>query len=456
MVEFVSAVTELLSQKVTIFIGAFVLVLVIVINFFRLPKQKRGKVQSPVRDPLPVKVPSDHVPNNKHKKKQPNEKWSQKLSKQNYTHQWMMTSLKGHTAQVNDMDFSSNGKYLATCAEDRVVFIWSTKDFINKDHKYMRFNIDFDHASHVCWSPDSKAFVINKVIENNLEVYKVTRKADGWVSSVTKAKTFAKQYEEETIGIGIAINGKFMMSCSSKNQMILYDLKGSVLAKVDTYLINTFSAKISPCGRFVAASGFAPDVKVWEVQYNKSGEFKQVKRAYELKGHTAGVYDFSFNADSTRMATVSKDGTWKVFDIKIEFEKGEDPHLLKTGSYKNLSNSAHLALSPNGEVLAIATGSSLYFFSTITGDCDKTISNIYNGNITKVLFDSAGDYVLTSGEKHVRVFHNVTGYRTTIASARQKLKMSGNSAATKERLENMIKNAEIFLAKIGEPLRGGG
>lgn len=31
----------------------------------------------------------------------------------------MMTSLKGHTGQVHDMDFSSNGKFLATCAEGK-------------------------------------------------------------------------------------------------------------------------------------------------------------------------------------------------------------------------------------------------------------------------------------------------------------------------------------------------
>jgi len=38
-------------------------------------------------------------------------------SKQNYSHPWLLTTLKGHTAQILDMDLSPNGKYLATCAE---------------------------------------------------------------------------------------------------------------------------------------------------------------------------------------------------------------------------------------------------------------------------------------------------------------------------------------------------
>uniref|UniRef100_A0A1B6EV11 Uncharacterized protein n=1 Tax=Cuerna arida TaxID=1464854 RepID=A0A1B6EV11_9HEMI len=269
---------------------------------------------------------------------------------------------------------------------------------------------------------------------------------------MTKAITFPKQFSEEMVGIGVAVSGRYIMSCSAANQLVVWDLKGAVLATVDTCLLHTYRAKVSPCGRFVVASGFAPDVRVWEVVFARTGEFKQVSRAFQLAGHTSGVYDFSFSSDSTRMATVSKDGSWKVFNTNIEFEKGEDPHLLMTGKY-NGSGSAHLALSPNGEVVAIASGPSLSLYSALSGVCDKVIDNIYpSGSITRVLFDSAGDHVLTAGEKHVRVFHNVTGRRTAIASARLRLSMANNSAATKERLEGIISTAETFLKSLKEPL----
>lgn len=455
MVDSDSAVTEIPALVVTIIVGATVLVIVYISSLFK--SQREENVKKPVSESMPVKEASDHIAGGKPKKKQHADKWPQKfVSKQSYTHQWMITSLKGHTGQVQDMEFSSNGKFLATVAEDRALFIWSTKDFTNKEHKSLRYNIDYDHASLVCWSPDTKAFMINRATENVLEVCKVIRKADGWISGIAKAVTFPKLFEEETVGIGIALTGKFIMSCSAANQLYIWDLKGSVLATVDTYLMNTYRARISPCGRFVAASGFAPDVKVWEVIFSKSGEFKQIARAFELQGHTSGVYDLGFSADSSRMATISKDGTWKFFNTKIEFEKGEDPHLLLSGNYKPFGNSAHLALSPNGEVVAIATGSNLHLFSTHTGICDKTISNVYSGSITRVLFDSAGDYILTSGEKHIRVFHNVTGRRTAIVTAKKKLNASNNSAATKERLENIIKQAEDFLISLGESARAEG
>ena len=61
-------------------------------------------------------------------------------------------------------------------------------------------------------------------------------------------------------------------------------------------------------------AGFTPDVKVWEVVFSRSGEFDKLSRAFELKGHTSGVLDLSATPDSFRMATVSRDGTWKLFN----------------------------------------------------------------------------------------------------------------------------------------------
>jgi hypothetical protein len=56
----------------------------------------------------------------------------------------------------------------------------------------LRINIEFDHARFVKWSPDCKAFIIHKNAERVVEVYKVAKKPDGWISGVTKALTFPK------------------------------------------------------------------------------------------------------------------------------------------------------------------------------------------------------------------------------------------------------------------------
>ncbi|XP_051155459.1 transducin beta-like protein 2 isoform X3 [Leptopilina boulardi] len=369
-------------------------------------------------------------------------------AQQEFNHSWMVGALKGHTAPVRDINFSSNGKFLASCAEDRTVLLWCTKDLSAKDKRSLRVNIEYDHATLIRWSPDGKAFLIHKALGNAIEVYKISKKSDGTLASATKSFEFPKHHVEDVVGMDIACNGRYIVTCSTVNDLVIWDLKGQILANVDTYLGTTHKARISPCGRFVAASGFTPDVKVWEVGFTKSGEFKQVSKAFNLAGHSSGVYDFGFSADTSYMATVSKDGTYRFYDTKIEFEKGEDPRILVNGSWESAST-ANLALSPNGEVLAIAHGSSLSFYCTVTGAFDTTIDDIFNGPITCLAFDAAGEYLLVAGDRHIKIFRNIPGYRATIESSKKKLEQRQTSA-TRERLEKTILDCKQFLAKMDE------
>lgn len=72
------------------------------------------------------------------------------------------------------------------------------------------------------------------------------------------------------------------------------------------------------------------------------------------------------------------------------------------------------------------------------------IINIWAGNIISILFDASGKFVLVAADKQIKVFHNVTGYRCAITHAKEKLK-EHQTSATKERLQQIIKESEEFL-----------
>lgn len=78
------------------------------------------------------------------------------LQSHSLKHVCLCTS-QSHSANVTCLDFSSNGKYLASCADDRTVRIWSTKDFLEREHKCLRANVELDHATLVRFSPDSRS-----------------------------------------------------------------------------------------------------------------------------------------------------------------------------------------------------------------------------------------------------------------------------------------------------------
>ena len=89
------------------------------------------------------------------------------------------------------------------------------------------------------------------------------------------------------------------------------------------------------------------------MKFSRSGDFEKVVRAFNLSGHSSGVYSFSFSADSSKVATVSKDGSWKVFNTDIEYTKGQDALVIVSESYDLDSNKpSKVAISPDGEKLS--------------------------------------------------------------------------------------------------------
>lgn len=133
------------------------------------------------------------------------------------------------------MDLSANGKYLASSSEDRTVLVWHSKDFTAKEHKCLRCNVQFDHGVFVKWSPDSKAFVVQKAVQNITEVYKMGKKPDGSLGDFSVAITFPEAHKTDCVGMGISSNGKFVASCSDKTDLIIWNLKGDILEKIGKY-----------------------------------------------------------------------------------------------------------------------------------------------------------------------------------------------------------------------------
>ncbi|EAT37035.1 AAEL010937-PA [Aedes aegypti] len=332
-------------------------------------------------------------------------------------------------------------------ADYRIVFLWSTKEFASpKDRRSFRINVEYDHAMRVRWSPDGRALVVYKYSEGCIEVYKVD-KADNWFQNPTKGSTFPRAHIDDIVGFGIAPDGKYLMTCSNKTDLTVWDVRGNVLEKIDTFLMSTYNAKISPCGKFIAACGFTSDVPLWEVKFSRSGEFQSVQKAFDLSGHKSGIYDFAFDQDSSKTVTVCKDGTWKIYNTNIEYQKGEMPRCLMTGTYEPTSAASLVAITPSGEVIAIATGKSVQFYNATNGTFEGSIEDMCSGQITALQFDSMGKYLLVCADRYIRIFHNIPGYKVALEGAEQKLKQPKMSAAMRERIEMQIAENEAFLKK---------
>ena len=108
------------------------------------------------------------------------------------------------------------------------------------------------------------------------------------------------------------------MSCSRNGLMVIWDIKGNVLAKknVGDGAKQICQAKISPCSRYVAACGENSGslMMVYEVKFSPTKEFQNLVEAFKLSGHKQGVYAFDFNTDSSKIATIDKELYWRLYD----------------------------------------------------------------------------------------------------------------------------------------------
>jgi transducin beta-like protein 2 len=74
---------------------------------------------------------------------------------------------------------------------------------------------------------------------------------------------------------------------------------------------------LSTDGRFLAATTWGSDVKIWELEFHRDSTFKSCSKAMELKGHTSGVHSLAFNRQATRAVTASKDGTLRIWRLDV-------------------------------------------------------------------------------------------------------------------------------------------
>lgn len=146
------------------------------------------------------------------------------------------------------------------------------------------------------------------------------------------------------------------------------------------------------------------------------------------------------------MASVSKDGTWKFWDTDVEYKKQQDPYLLLTGKCK-VAEPCRIALSPDARVVAISSGADITVYNTRRGEEEERFLAVHGQRITDLAFDTSGRYLVSCGDRAIRVLHNVAGHRALAEEAEALLK-SAASRATRERLEQQAAAARKALAAI--------
>ena len=75
------------------------------------------------------------------------------------------------------------------------------------------------------------------------------------------------------------------------------------------------------------------------------------------------------------------------------------------------------------------------------------ISDVHTDVITGLLFDSEGKWLISSGDKHVRVFLNVPGYQISLQDLKEN-KTKAKTEGMKQRIQEQIETIEEVLKQV--------
>lgn len=173
---------------------------------------------------------------------------------------------QAHYGVVNDLTFTSNGKYLISVSDDKTIRIWDVE---------------------------------GKRLDRTIRTYAGTN-AEGAIYALALSPD--DRY--------LAIGGYF-----KENEIRIVDLAKEsdvVILKGHTNVIT--SLEFSTSGLQLASSDVTGIIKIWDINY--SGGHMVGKPNDDLIGHKEQVYDVSFSPDGKQLVSASYDGSLKLWDLE--------------------------------------------------------------------------------------------------------------------------------------------
>ena len=261
-----------------------------------------------------------------------------------------VTVLNDHTQIVSYVAFSPDGKQMATCSEDNMVFIWDTANW-----KHTGTLRSEDEPLAVAFAKDGKdIFVVDH--DNRLSKWGI--------------ESGVRQTNDK---VGCAINdlkispdGKTLaIPCDSKAIVIWNVAENKLAKKLEGHKNDVMSLAFSPDGLKLVSGGKDRQLIVWD-----TAEWKQLQ---VMKGHTQDILSVVFSPSGEQVASGTNDNKVSVWDVK----SGE--RRIELAKHKQEGDRA-IAWHPAGKFL-IATDRKERKDSGGQDTCETIVWNPANGDI---------------------------------------------------------------------------
>jgi WD40 repeat protein len=254
-------------------------------------------------------------------------------------------TLRGHTDRVSSVDYSPDGKRLASASRDGTVKVWDAAT----GREVLTVGGPIRDVLGVAFSPDGKRLASGG--------------DDGavlvWDAATGQGLLTLGGHSQAVDSVAFSPDGKRLASADRDRTVKLWDAgTGREILTLWGRDWNRFylpagirSVDFSPDGKRLAVAGWDRAVRVWDAATGQE--------LFAFRGHTGVVRSVAFSPDGTRLASTGEDQTVKVWDATTGQEARSFP-----GDARGVNS---VAFSPDGEWVAAAGVRGLRLRNLTTG-----------------------------------------------------------------------------------------
>jgi len=330
----------------------------------------------------------------------------------------------GHTARVNSIAFSPDGRYILSGSYDTTIKLWE----FSTGREIRSFVGHTDAVTSVAFDPDGQ-HIISGSWYGSVKVWRIDtgqaintfRPHTYWINSMVLSKDgryilsgsgdkTIKLWELETghivrtflghsegiTSVSFSPDERYILSSSTDKTIRLWEKETGKEIRLFTCLgkkVEVWSAALSPDGRYVLANLKGNAMSLWSVTTGK--EIRLFSK------NTAFVYSISFSPDGRNAVTGCSDGILRLWQI----DNGK-----QICSFLGHEKAVRSVIFSNDGryILSCSDNGTIKLWDMITSQEIRSFSGIVD-TVTFASFNSDGRYVLYGSGKNLKLFELLTG-----------------------------------------------